>query len=658
MRFPRLAGCLCFLLCGCCFAQLQFAPVILEGPRAKLEVSGADTNRILFESSRNLSNWTVLFLATPTNGTFNLVDPGEERPAAQQFYRARTLTPPASSGKRTVIPNLDANRTVSTLADEDGTVSYLFADNNVRFTLTFPPRTAAEPQIVTMTQVTNLVGLPFSSGIIGAVQLDLGDLTLFGPPTLEMSLGVNTNIEQRHVVSFACNSDGTRFRLTLNRVETNTVLLVPLGSGIYGSCLATTAELEQMFRQNGPLTTSSVSPPKVGLAAVRPSGGFLSASEICFPERVAQAVKADRLIREELEILTELLAGARVQGLEGQLAAPVDPSTLLQEVGRISCLFFENMIKPILGAVENNCALLTVLSRHTLALSRQVQLLGDENCPALLMPLTTLPICSGARACFEEIKQCCAEHPELREQFRIDLLSLARQQALLGIEGQDGCFDLSDADVQELLEGCNSTLWTGEVTRREKHESFFDSPTQASHITTTSRYDGYIGPIATVAGHAFGFELSGQSSYKQRRVSITKENCRNPFKPTPSCGPTYDVQETIAKGRRTGLVGVTVDDKGTNSTYILTILIDFDYGRGVPGLPETTVHYRNYFDCDDCSEGSIYEKSQSTYISPVIFPYAGKTADPNFITGSVTSTIPQANGEIVLSWKLTRSKPQ
>lgn len=662
MCLPRLGVCLFLILCGygaTAHAQLRFAPVTMDGNRTKLALSGADTNRVLFESSLNLSNWTLLFLATPTNGTFNLVDPGLQDPTAQQFYRARILPPPSSSGKRTVIPTVDTNRAVSTLVDREGTDSYLFLDNGGRFTLTFPPNTATVPQVVTMTQVTNLAGLPFSSGIIGAVRIDLTD-TLFGAPTLEMTLGANTNINQRHIVSFASDSDGTRFRLTLNRVESNTVVLVPLGPGIYGSCLATAEEVDQMFRQNGPLPTSRSSPPKVGLAAVRPSDGFLNASEICFPERVEQARKADRLIREDLQLLSEFLAGTPLRGLEGQLIAPPDPSILAQELGRIACLFFENEIKPLLGAVANNCALLTVLARHTLALSRQVALLGDENCPALLLPTTSLPVCPGARACFEEIKRCCAEHPELRELFLTDLLGLARQQALLGIESQTGCFDLGDADVQQLLEGCGSGPWTGTVTVDEFHETFSDYETTSTHFELASHYDGVVGGVANTSGSSLGLELSGQFSYSRRRVDIQKETCRNPFRGFSGCGPGYTVDETFANGKRSGLVALTVDNQGTNSTYMLRIVLDFDPGQGVPGVPQTTTYYSNsslYRNCETCA-GSIYRTSRSTYISPVAFDHSGKTDDPDTITGSLTVPIAPTNGKITYSWKLVRTKSQ
>src|SRR2546430_16923020 len=110
-----------------------------------------------------------------------------------------------------------------------------------------------------------------------------------------------------------------------------------------------------------------------------------------------------------------------------------------------------------------NCARLNVLVQFGLGLDRQMQMLGvpdEERCPANLLSQQSL--CPGFKRCMDEIKQCCMSGHQGQQRLR-DLVSLVRQQELLGIEGNSalGCFDLQDAVTQDAIDVCTKSIWRG-----------------------------------------------------------------------------------------------------------------------------------------------------------------------------------------------------
>src|SRR5205823_1368520 len=116
------------------------------------------------------------------------------------FYRAYAGNPPTPV-TRNVTPKFDSQRTVSTLATFAGGTSDLYLDNGARITLTFPTNTVADSKLATMTLVTNIVGLPFSRGILGAVRIEPDHLSIIGAAKLEILFATSSNIDRRQVVS-------------------------------------------------------------------------------------------------------------------------------------------------------------------------------------------------------------------------------------------------------------------------------------------------------------------------------------------------------------------------------------------------------------------------------------------------------------------------
>jgi hypothetical protein len=130
---------------------------------------------------------------------------------------------------------------VSFLVTTDGGSGVLYSTNGTQFTLTVPPLTVLDVEVVTMTVVTNVGALPFSQGILGAVRLEPDGLPLWDAATLEISLP--PGLDLRKIVSFTSEGDGSSFHLTPDRVTTNSVLIPVTQLGLFGSALALDTEV-------------------------------------------------------------------------------------------------------------------------------------------------------------------------------------------------------------------------------------------------------------------------------------------------------------------------------------------------------------------------------------------------------------------------------
>ena len=633
-------------------AQLRFEPLIFEANRPKLSLVGGSTSNVVIETSINLTNWSFLYSAAPTNGRVDFLHSGGS--ADKAFYRAYTTPSVPVHVVRNVTPSFDTKATVSTLVTMAGGSCVLFLENDARITLTFPPNTIATPQYVTMTRVTNLVGMPFARGILGAVRIEPGNLSLFGAASLEVSFG-RTNLDRRQVVSFASNGDGTHFRLTPDNVRTNSATLAPTTAGIFGSCLATPQELDEMLhpkaaKEHGVL---SLRAPRNADSPDDDGSGYLTASRLCFPDRIRESETIKAQLIEELEVVSERVAASRDEARQNQPAGAADDLPLTADVGIEACIFYTDKIRPLFPRVENNCSLLTVLAGITLGIARQVELLGYTDCLPLGQ-LSDLPLCQGARACFDEIKQCCHDEPTKRDSFAIDLMGIIRQEALLGIENETGCFELGDDEVQNLFKDCSELEWTGWVRVTEQGNVEEEDQFYFRSRVLSTEFNASVNQVTPFGPSAF-LTLSGQLSHSDKTINIDKKTCPDPFPGIHSdCGPVLSVNQSSAFGKQDAQVLLGINVIGTNATYTINI------GGGGVSAPSRRAHYGDAIrNCNTCAKEHFSDGNESSSggTFPSLIIYQGILQDTNVVSGGTNMTgmfDPLGPSEISFKWYFSR----
>src|SRR5688572_21747164 len=178
---------------------LMFGPVSGNPSRPALSLSV--TNRAVelsltgevgvaytIETSLNLTDWSVLSSGIATNGLLTVRHAAASNNSAI-FYRGRgadDLLPPLTVGLKT-----DTNLSVSTLVSLDGGSAVLYGRDGTRFTLSLPSNSVPDASIITMTRVTNITGLPFARGTLGAVRLEPANLAFWGAASLEIMFPSN-----------------------------------------------------------------------------------------------------------------------------------------------------------------------------------------------------------------------------------------------------------------------------------------------------------------------------------------------------------------------------------------------------------------------------------------------------------------------------------
>jgi hypothetical protein len=607
---------------------------------------------MVVETSLNLTNWVRLFSGTATNGNLLLLDSNASN-QVRAFYRAyQSVASTPATG--TISPALDTNTTGTTLVTSDGGTLDLFLNQGARITLTFPSNTVASPSFVTVTLVSNVVGLPFARGILEAVKIEPTNLTLFGAAMLEMTFPSNSVPDRRQVVGFAANVDGTGFYLAPDRVLTNSAMLPITGAGIYGSCLAATQELSQLatlLASPKIRRTGSAPAPRDAAPTVLPFDSYLAASVECFFDRVAAATEIDIELQLKLAAVLQNIAVFRAQERQNQPSSAVDdtPPTGL-EIGA-ACAFYHSEIQPLFPQVQNNCSLLKVLALRALTLGRQLQLLGSSFCPELLS-LADLPICDGAKACLNEIEQCCQQKPEDRPKFRDDLTSIVQQQEMMGVAGQSGCFGADSPEVEQALADCSDLEWNGSVTISESGEATETIQSHTRHHEIHVTYHGYVNSVTGGFG-SYYLNCLGQLSSKDATATLTDNQC------VEDCGDIHSNSESSASGTQAAQVSLQITGNVPNATYTLSV------ASGSPPLAD--VHQYSNGEEVLCSDNCKRSTVHSSYLypnsaqMPGAYQIQGSLTDPNIVKGSTNFSIfwdPASPAQVTVGWDLHRTKPQ
>lgn len=145
---------------------------------------------------------------------------------------APTIEPAVQPNPLNVSAQVDASRAVSaTISNSGGTLSATAADGT-RFTLTVPRDALLLDEIITLTPVRALDGLPLGGGLSAAVQIDPEDLQFAEPATLTIQ---PTKAEDaQSPVGFAYHGQGDEFHLYLAWASGATVNVPLMHSGGYG----------------------------------------------------------------------------------------------------------------------------------------------------------------------------------------------------------------------------------------------------------------------------------------------------------------------------------------------------------------------------------------------------------------------------------------
>jgi hypothetical protein len=608
------------------------ANLLAAGNAVRLELHGTTGTNYTIESSVDLSAWTRVADGLAQNGVFgaeiSLATGGPRR-----FFRGREAAG-ATTFPTNVVLAANTNLSVTSIVTTNGGSAVLYSPNGTRFTFTVPPFTLPEAQLITVTLVTNVGGLPFAGGLLGAVRLEPEGLDLWGAGTLQITLP--PTLDRRKIVSFGANADGTEFHLTPDRVTTNGVLIPITQLRVYGSAVAELSELRAAT-----LATFDA------FAAADPDStpGSLRAASInlndCFPEEteIARLIgrNLNRNMRSMSQDLASLLAEARQNQLLGVTEDTFDSGDLLNAGEDAACRYMRTQIQPYFVDATSNCALMKVLLIKVLGIERQRQIIGAEPNPACGSALDDFPLCAALQNCLKEIELCCVGGRKGPAKIA-EIHALARQDQLLGT----GC--LSSSAIDDAVDACSSNAWTGQLVfnaHAEKVETTGDA--RVTQVTTerySAQFSGEVWESQEIIFPGIGgtvtLRIRGQITYDDYYNQTTDV--------TGDCGGSHEVDEsrTVSAAQTWFRVDLSIN---TNGTYSL-LAAHHDAATGLAGAEatETDSFYRRFgrkeftdqgSQCIDHVESRTDTHRDIAFIPPVTL-FNGAMTDERTVTGTAT----------------------
>jgi hypothetical protein len=372
-----------------------------------LTVRGDPGTNYAVEASSDLTIWWKLFSGVASNGQtqFTYLPPPD---SGARYFRAR-LDVPLPPLNVTVQPETNKMDLALLTSDRSALLS-VTNDNGVIFTLRVPTNAVEDPEAFYMTMVTNLPGLPFAAGELGAVSLTPAGLNLQSAAQLEITFPTNLIVDPRSVAVYAFDEDGSFLRLTLGFADANQVT-VPLFtlSGI-GCSIATLSEIEQFSQR--PVSDNGVN--GVALQKLDKSGGLRKQGyplDDCDPLALQGARMVDAIIDGEFREMWNSLSLVLFRlGFTSNLHGNPLNWTIPWEGNQEAAWhdFYHNKIEPYLLESEHNCALIQVMERRLDELDQYESLFH-----VLLLDGSTAAardsLCNGYKNCIDTIDQCCVE---------------------------------------------------------------------------------------------------------------------------------------------------------------------------------------------------------------------------------------------------------
>jgi hypothetical protein len=589
-------------------------PVVLPGGSVDLRLRGEMGSNYTIEASANLADWFPVF--TGVAGVSGLItarhDAGPNRPGL--FYRGReaaSTLPPLTIG-----PQLDPNLTVSTLLTSAGGSTVLYGFGGTRFTFSLPGNSVPEPRILKLTLVTNITGLPFASGMRGAVRIEPDDLAFWGPGTLEITFP--PGIDRRYLASFFCNSDGSSFQLTPDRVRTNTITITVTRPGIFGSSVITAQELADAARREigeGPVPALTATHLPVAVVVECPPGSEALATDMRRRLNAAQSASS--------KPAAAALAAAR----QAQLTtAPDDSTAALADSADAICEFYDSHIFTKWGTAIQNCAVGKVVLEFALNANRQRAILGAGDCAGI----GEMPLCLIFQKCLSEITDCCQNVTKEAKMVRA-VLSMVRGQQLLALD----C--ISREQAQFVIELCSTNAWTGSFSM--EGNGFTNRTVTSGGVTTTTiekytaRFEGTVeestedGTLST--GLIIQLKVAGQLNY----------NTLSSMERSSACSSSLDSTEVVAIGPTEYVVLIsTLPDSGGAYT-----MFAFHVGHGTQMSPvHGTTTYTDYQRSSICDPPAVERNNirlEPTQAVGAPMPaFQGTMTATNAISGTMSVT--------------------
>jgi len=192
-----------------------------SGATVRFDIVGGAGADCQVERSTNLLNWTTY---ATTNAPTNRLTLQVPITSSTAFFRVRGPgTPARAPHPLTVVPWLNRNVTASTEMDYFGGTLNLTNAAGYVFSLHVPPGALDWREVITMTDVAQIDGLPLSGGLRAAVDLQPEGLIFSVPARLEIQspTALNTNA----LLGFSAMNDGRQFALHPSSVSNWTVSL-------------------------------------------------------------------------------------------------------------------------------------------------------------------------------------------------------------------------------------------------------------------------------------------------------------------------------------------------------------------------------------------------------------------------------------------------
>lgn len=375
----------------CLFAQPGPAfekPALDSAGVLNLLLQGDTNQTYTIDASADLLSWWRLSSGVASNGTmaFHYV------PAAgseQRFFRARQEQP---------LPLLNLTvakdpfpRAITLVTPEAGGTFSVTNSDGLIYRLTIPTNAVVDPQAFTMTLVTNLANLPFTSGLLGAVLLGPDNLDLLQPAQFELIFPTNHPVDTQAAVGFVFDADGHDLRLIPATTETNRItLFIPALSGI-GSSKATASELQQQARRHLPFgnTAAGTKAPLVKAADLHAATAKTGVLRFLAQCRPADQARADA-IRSQLNLAEAVM---------------LEDITLNPKLGKSVDIYRDFVtlnIDPYESEAEANCA----VNQELIRAANDIYWIAYRFGP-LKLSFTIPSLCRGSANCFQEIAQCC-----------------------------------------------------------------------------------------------------------------------------------------------------------------------------------------------------------------------------------------------------------
>jgi hypothetical protein len=586
-------------------------PLIQTDRSVRLELTNAALADYIIQASTNLFSWFTAASGRASNGLL-VVQHASAANYPALFYRGLAATPP-----RALAPVLDTNQSALTLVTTNGGRCLLYAGDDTRIELIVPSMTLPDPTVITMTLVTNISGLPFGRGLLGAVDLEPAELRLWGAARLEITLPAG--IDRRELLAYRFQTNGTRFAGMPSQILTNVIRIPVTELGCYGVSLASGPEAADFFNQ--PVT------PATAFGPVNPRPAALLSVDDCQAQKKQVADAARKQIGDALDargqVIASQLSALRRQQSLGYMA---DPSDVVSQGLRGGCQVYTNLIAPRWAEAEQNCALGQVLAQSTLGMERQRQLLGvsdDQACTSL----EVLMDCALVQNCVQEVRDCCAS---VKGPSKVaTVLGLVRQDQLLGA----GC--ISDQLMQDALNECSSNAWVGTFTASEigRSTTNHDSTTEDNEYRV--EFTGSVLQSQEIdygaAGKSISLVVVGNYSgrYYSSKVLARSDDCLNGK--TSSMFSQTD-SELVAATTSQYQISITLDNGGKYSIYaghFDSPQMPYVLSRGY------NLDYTHSIGCD----GQLYLKNNRRSTDSIFYgpnlPPTQKTGPTNQLSGSL-----------------------